>query len=231
MSYYPDFAELLDQYLSAQERSGAWLAQRLEVNPATVTRWRNGDSRPNRPEVVIQIADVLRIHGDERQRLLHAAGYGYLVTAGQEPIATPAKVATDGGYTTVESVTVAEADTLPDSAEASEKQPEAEPAPSIPFPPDPYTRNRVGERLHITIQKTVAPYRLHITVTFLALLIAVIGYGVAINRLSFRSEANVLYFGIEQWQNLTPGQSPYALILSAGTRDILYAKLSQAPQL
>jgi len=82
MNYYPKFAQLLDSYLSNFDRSGAWLAQRLEVNPATITRWRNGDSRPNRPETIIQLADVLGIHGDERQALLHAAGYGYLEEVG-----------------------------------------------------------------------------------------------------------------------------------------------------
>ena len=76
MNYYPEFAKLLDQYLSAHDRAGAWLAQRLEVNPATVTRWRNGESRPNRPEIVVQIADLLGVHGHLRQQLLYAAGYG-----------------------------------------------------------------------------------------------------------------------------------------------------------
>ena len=76
MNYYPEFAELLDQALTAHDRSGAWLAQRLGVNPATVTRWRNGDSRPNQPEVVIQVADLLGIQDEDRRRLLHAAGYG-----------------------------------------------------------------------------------------------------------------------------------------------------------
>lgn len=78
MSYYPNFAELLDQYLSAQDRSGAWLAQRVGVNPATVTRWRNGQSRPDSPETVIRVADILGIYGDERVRLLHAVGYGVM---------------------------------------------------------------------------------------------------------------------------------------------------------
>ncbi len=84
MTYYPAFAKLLDQYLTAHDRAGAWLAQRLEVNPATVTRWRNGDSRPNRPETVIQIADLLGVHGDLRQQLLHAAGYGVVAVDGEQ---------------------------------------------------------------------------------------------------------------------------------------------------
>jgi len=78
MSYYPEFAEQLDQYLTTADRSGAWLAQRLGVNPATVTRWRNGDARPGRPEVILQVADLLGIHGVERERLLYTAGYAFI---------------------------------------------------------------------------------------------------------------------------------------------------------
>lgn len=44
MSYYPEFATLLDLYLGESDRSAAWLAQRIGVNPGTVTRWRNGDT-------------------------------------------------------------------------------------------------------------------------------------------------------------------------------------------
>ncbi len=76
MNYYPDFAKFLDQYLSLHDRSGAWLAQRIGVNPATVSRWRNGQTRPDTPEMVIGIADILGIHGDERTRLLRSVRYG-----------------------------------------------------------------------------------------------------------------------------------------------------------
>jgi len=83
MNYYPALATLLDRYLAAAERSGAWLAQRLGVNPATVTRWRNGETRPNSPEMVIRLADVLGRHeATARQQFLHAAGYGYLEQIG-----------------------------------------------------------------------------------------------------------------------------------------------------
>jgi transcriptional regulator with XRE-family HTH domain len=79
MNYYPEFAHLLDQHLTAADRSAAWLAQRLGVNPATVTRWRNGDTRPGAPETVVRVADNLGLHEPTaRQQLLHAAGYGYL---------------------------------------------------------------------------------------------------------------------------------------------------------
>lgn len=86
MAYHPDFAALLDQYLSARERSGAWLAQRLGLNPATISRWRNGESRPNRPEVLIQIADLLHLAQEERNQLVQAAGYSVTVA---QPIAPP----------------------------------------------------------------------------------------------------------------------------------------------
>lgn len=78
MTYYPDFAQLLDEYLVLRDRSGAWLAQRLGVNPATVSRWRSGNSRPNSPELVEQIADVLHIVGTPRRQLLYNAGYSIL---------------------------------------------------------------------------------------------------------------------------------------------------------
>lgn len=93
MSYYPEFAERLDQYLAAQARSGAWLAQRLGVNPATVTRWRNGDARPSKPEVVMQVADLLGIYGEERGQLLQAVGYAFLEA---QPISAPTAVQTAG---------------------------------------------------------------------------------------------------------------------------------------
>ena len=92
MSYYPEFAALLDHYLAEQERSAAWLAQRLGINPATVTRWRNGDNRPNGPETVIRIADILGVHGRERDGLLHAVGYGG-AGPGREPATGASEVA------------------------------------------------------------------------------------------------------------------------------------------
>jgi len=74
MSYYPKFAELTENHLAKNDRSSSWLANRLRVNPATVTRWLNEDTRPGNPETVVQIADVLKI---EKAELLIAAGYGY----------------------------------------------------------------------------------------------------------------------------------------------------------
>lgn len=85
MNYYPEFASLLNHYLQrADQRSAAWLARKLQLHPSTVAKWLNGDSRPRRPEVVIQLADILQVYGtEERQKLLQAAGYGYIAQEGQ----------------------------------------------------------------------------------------------------------------------------------------------------
>lgn len=76
MSYYPEFAKLLNQHITEQDRSASWLARRLKVNPYTVTRWLNDATRPGSFNRVIQIADILGIHDAyERQALLEGAGY------------------------------------------------------------------------------------------------------------------------------------------------------------
>ena len=77
MSYFPDFAEQLNQLLIDADRSPAWLARRLDVNPSTVNRWLNHGSRPGDPDTVARVADLLGASG-RRQELLVAAGYGYL---------------------------------------------------------------------------------------------------------------------------------------------------------
>ncbi|MBX3051135.1 MAG: hypothetical protein KF753_06670 [Caldilineaceae bacterium] len=78
MSYFPEFAALLNQYLASQDRSASWLAQRVGVHPGTVGRWLNQGARPGSPELLVQIADLLGVHNNtDRQALLAAAGYGY----------------------------------------------------------------------------------------------------------------------------------------------------------
>lgn len=85
MSYFPDFADLLNHYLTSRDRSASWLAQRVGVHPGTVGRWLNQGARPGSPELLAQIADVLAVYDSaDRQALLAAAGYGY-----QEAAATP----------------------------------------------------------------------------------------------------------------------------------------------
>ena len=78
MKTYPDFTKLLNQHLAEKDRSGAWLAQRLELDASTVARWRNGDGRPKDPETVIRIADVLSLTRADRQALLVATDYAFV---------------------------------------------------------------------------------------------------------------------------------------------------------
>ena len=86
MSYYPDFAELIDQSLTRLDRPGAWLAERLGVNPTTVSRWRSGQARPGSPELVERIADCLGIHGEERTRLFQSVGYAFIEADEEEVV-------------------------------------------------------------------------------------------------------------------------------------------------
>lgn len=101
MSYFPDFADLLNRYLTSRDRSASWLAQRLGVHPGTVGRWLNQGARPGSPELLAQIADVLGVFdSDERQALLAAAGYGYQEAAAapvQEVAAPQARPNTSSG--------------------------------------------------------------------------------------------------------------------------------------
>ena len=87
MSYYPEFARLLNQALQRHERSASWLAQRLGVSPSTVGRWLNDGTRPGTPEMVGQIADILGMTAT-KPALLPSAGYGY-VSATPGEAATP----------------------------------------------------------------------------------------------------------------------------------------------
>ncbi len=77
MAYVPEFAELINQALVRLDRSPSWLAQRIDVNPSTVSRWLNQGARPGDPEIVVRIADVLGMTG-QVQELLSAAGFGYV---------------------------------------------------------------------------------------------------------------------------------------------------------
>ncbi len=232
MNYYPNFAELLDQYLTAQDRSGAWLAQRLNVNPATVTRWRNGDSRPNRPEIVMQVADLLGVPSAKRQAFLQAAGYAYIEAA----VAATVAPGDDGVATTVATTVVATGESVAGATADTQPAGEAQAAAAQPILSGRSGFNRptaisvTMPRLRTLLYPIVTTYGVYITVACLVLVVFLI-YWFAGGRVGLRSEAAVLHFAIGDWQNLTPGQSAYELILSDGTRDILYAKLSQAPEL
>lgn len=76
MPLYPQFAELLNQYLREQDRTVSWLAGRLGIHASTVSRWSDGVTRPDSPETVVRIADCLHVSsGTARSELLAAAGY------------------------------------------------------------------------------------------------------------------------------------------------------------
>lgn len=76
--YDGKFAGLLLGYLSDQDRNQSWLASKLGVSAAAVSRWINNETRPGNPETVIRICDVLNITAaSDRQSMLAAAGYGY----------------------------------------------------------------------------------------------------------------------------------------------------------
>ncbi|MBX3050625.1 MAG: XRE family transcriptional regulator [Caldilineaceae bacterium] len=92
MAYQPEFAELIVQALTRLDRSPAWLAQRLGVNPSTVSRWLNQSGRPADPETVVRVADILGLSG-QVQGLLAAAGYGYVEGSEPSEAAAPTPVA------------------------------------------------------------------------------------------------------------------------------------------
>ncbi|HRJ41130.1 MAG TPA: NB-ARC domain-containing protein, partial [Caldilineaceae bacterium] len=83
MAYVPKFADLINRALARLDRSPSWLAQRIDVNPSTISRWLNQGARPGDPEIVVRVADVLGLTG-QVQELLAAAGYGYVEMAEQE---------------------------------------------------------------------------------------------------------------------------------------------------
>lgn len=76
MGPYPDFARLLNHYLTIQDRSVNWLARQLKCNPSSVHRWLTDQTRPGDPALVQAILDLFQIQAPkERQALFRAAGY------------------------------------------------------------------------------------------------------------------------------------------------------------
>ena len=72
----PSFGDLLLRYLSKLDRSNAWLADRLGVSDAAVSRWINGLTCPKSADLVQRIADVLGIFNPkEKMEFMTAAGY------------------------------------------------------------------------------------------------------------------------------------------------------------
>ncbi len=88
MTFFPGFADLINRALTRLDRSPSWLAQRIDVNPSTVSRWLNQGARPGDPEIVVRIADVLGL-SSQVQELLSAAGFGYVQTASQQTATSP----------------------------------------------------------------------------------------------------------------------------------------------
>lgn len=75
---FEEFSNLLNGYLGSQDRSAAWLAQKLNVHPGTVGRWLSGEYRPKSPELIIRICDLLGIYSREKkEELFTATGYAY----------------------------------------------------------------------------------------------------------------------------------------------------------
>lgn len=72
MSYYPDFAPLVNRYLQQRDRTPTWLAHQLGLNPGTVNRWLNQGARVLvRRHKSYSVADLLGVHShEERQTLL-----------------------------------------------------------------------------------------------------------------------------------------------------------------
>ncbi|MCB0078605.1 MAG: helix-turn-helix domain-containing protein [Anaerolineales bacterium] len=77
MNEQPDFADLLNHALTAQDRSAAWLAARLRVDRSTVTRWATGTTKPGNIAVVFRLCDLLDLSDTARQQMLSAAGVVY----------------------------------------------------------------------------------------------------------------------------------------------------------
>lgn len=86
------FARLLNQYLDEHDRSAAWLARRIGVNRATVSRWLNAETAPRQADAVQDIAVALNLRDDELHALLHALDMapGYAGLDPTPPLAIPA---------------------------------------------------------------------------------------------------------------------------------------------
>lgn len=207
MSNPPPFSELLSRYLRDADRSASWVAARLRVHPATVSRWVNGDTLPRDPETVGRIADVLGVHDRaQREALLRAAGFAYVegtpVTPTEEFAADPAP----------------DEPPLP-PAGAGEQPAEdaaAETEPVSPLPPAPPPWIAHPQLLAAVLAG------LALLVLWLVLRPWLTDYPVA---------AGEATFAIGPWQNLSPGASPHETLFTEGTRQTLYSKLSASPDL
>lgn len=92
------FDELLNAHLAAADRSMRWVAQQLDVDPSTVSRWSNGYTTPQTAEMVSRLADVLTVYDTrERMKLMEAAGFVYQEHAHTtDGVSQPAAPASNG---------------------------------------------------------------------------------------------------------------------------------------
>lgn len=68
MDHAEDLGTLIDHYLNTLERSASWLARQIGRDAATISRWRSGESRPQRFVDVLRMAHAFGIR-DEREKL------------------------------------------------------------------------------------------------------------------------------------------------------------------
>ena len=73
MYMYDDdlFSRLLNERLHERKLSASKLARKLGLHRSTVSRWLNGETKPE-PQVLTELADYLVIFGTQRERLLLA---------------------------------------------------------------------------------------------------------------------------------------------------------------
>lgn len=100
MAYSYDFGDTLRSILNDQRRSGAWLAEQLNFDAETVNRWMRIGTRPQSPEVIHRIAEILKLDTATHKKLLIDADYAVdlsatIVETGRdsaqpsEPLSTP----------------------------------------------------------------------------------------------------------------------------------------------
>lgn len=74
---YPEFAQNLHDHLENRDRSRAWLERQVKVTGGSISRMISYEARPGDPQLIYDIADVLKLSESECQALVEAAGYTY----------------------------------------------------------------------------------------------------------------------------------------------------------
>ncbi|MEM7132675.1 MAG: tetratricopeptide repeat protein [Chloroflexota bacterium] len=244
-----DFGELLDKYLTKEDRSGRWLSQRLDINAATVTRWRNGSTRPKNAEMVGRIADILSIPPEERETFFDAAGYLYAKkdeggkqhedaqeseqNSKQESESKNAHKSKQKRNDTRQGRTNAPEQISPtDILQPSKRlppadtgEPQIQPNGPHPIQEDTDVRRDVDvEAQPFSISRLSQRNLLLLLLSIVIILIAIIV--VTFNIFHETPLPTTRKFAIGELQNLSPGTSPVEEVLVQDTRRILYQKLS-----